>query len=1116
MNRLKLVQWLVLFLVVGGLLFSPHSFVIANGDDVRIAGEDRYDTAALISKKGWENGSEVVVIARGDNFADALAGAPLAKKVEAPILLSKSDKLPDVTKIELSRLKTEKVILLGGEEALSKSVKDDITSMGITVERIGGEDRFETSIKIAERIGSNETAIIATGLDFADALAIAPYAAEKQYPILLTRPDRLNESVDEYVDDFSNTIVVGGVNAVASKVEEKLPSPIRLAGETRYETAAAIISHFYDLNDHVYVSTGREFADALSGSLLAAKEGTAVMLVAQDEVPARVNTLIAEQKVRSFEVFGGPQAVKDQVVERLKSIISDYSDTDGAATLSEDAVVMTPTEETLLEQAFEQATIFDNGTFEITVPSSSKLATYEVGKLFVIPPEEEHPTGLMVQIGHKEKNGDKTTLLLGQPAIEDMFEEIKFSAEEELTVDNIIDLDLHDGVTLQAPGGGQVASYDEFRKVMLKQKSSSTSNLKGNKFEFGSLKLVMDAILYEKEIANRDMEVKLNGTMELSDMVGSTKIKKSRFSGKMKSFDMKFDADQIMKSELSVNWEGDIFPKDKKDTKKKILEGVDRSDRVTIGSITFTVGSMVIGEEARSKVPIGLTVFLVTTLDGEMEVVGKFSFIDEQSHHMDVNWKSKDNKFTAVAKSEQIKSEASLEVEGMIEASESTGLDAGLSILGLVPAVVENEMRQSVLLEGNGTVSLDFLDSDLSPEVEGCFLAEYNIDFNSDLKARMKAALGWWEFGFEYEKELLHLDLFETGFDMCIPSGAVTGSVSDAVSKEKLSGVKVTAYKEGEFFRTAVSKDDGSYELDLQPGFYKLDYKKDGYKSEILNDAEVTRDGLTYNPELKLVSDQHEGPGDVSGEITNALNGNPVNGATIEFRKGVNSKNGEVVQTTTTEENGQYKVKLDAGSYTGTITKEGFVTATFTITSIGGVHSQKQNATITPLLDEQETRIVLSWGENPSDLDSHVVGSFDGEELFHVYYVDEAYYDDEHEVTLDHDVTTSFGPETITLNQTEDGVYEYFVHNYTDREDIDSTSLSESGAKVEIYKGSYLIKTFYVPTNKTGVIWNVFNIENGQIIPINQVKEEYTSDGSSINASPSNTNKIKNSLTQMK
>ncbi|MDQ0482422.1 cell wall-binding repeat-containing protein [Guptibacillus hwajinpoensis] len=1115
MSRWKLVQWLLLFLIVGGLLLSPHSYVIANDDGGRVAGEDRYETAALISKSGWENGSKVVVVARGDNFADALAGSPLAKKVEAPILLSKSNSLPDVTSSELQRLKTEKVILLGGVEALSNSVKGVIEDMGITVERIGGEDRYDTSIKIAERIGSKETAVMATGLDFADALAIAPYAAEKQYPILLTRPDRLNESVDEYVDDFADTIVVGGVNAVSTKVEEKLPSPLRLAGETRYETAAAIISHFYETNNHVYVSTGREFADALSGSLLAAKEGTAVMLVAPDKVPDRVNTLVAEQKVRSFEVFGGPEAVDDQVVESLKSIISEYSDTEGAATLSEDAVVMTETEETLLEQAIENATIFDNGTFEITVPSSSKLATYEVGKLFVIPPDEEHPTGLMVQIGDKKNSGDKTTLLLGQPAIEDMFEEIKFSADKELTVDNIIGMDLHDGVTLQAPGGEEVSSYDEFQKAMLKQKSAP-STLKGDKFEFGSMKLAMDAILYEKETANRDMEVKLNGTMELNDMVGSTKIKKSRFSGKMKSFDMKFDADQTMKSELSVNWEGDIFPDDKKDDRKKILEGVDRSDRITIGSVTFTVGSIVLGEEARSKVPIGLTVFFVTTLDGEIELVGKLSFIDEQSHHMDVNWKSKDNKFVAIAESEQVKSEASLDVEGMIEASLAGGIDAGLSIYGLVPAIVENEMRQSVLLEGNGTVAFDFLDSDLSPEVEGCFLAEYKIDLNSDLKARMKASLGWWEFGFEYERQIGHINLFETGFDMCIPSGAVTGSVSDAVSKEKLPGVKVIAYKDGEFFRTATSEDNGSYELDLQPGSYKLVYKKNGYKDEVLHHAEVTRDGLTYNPELKLVSDQHQGSGEVSGEITDAINGNPVNGATIEFRKGVNAKDGDVIQTTATQENGQYNVSLDAGSYTGTITKEGYVAATFTITSLGGIHSKNQNATITPLLDDSETRIVLSWGENPSDLDSHLVGLSNGEERFHVYYGDRSYFDGDFSVMLDTDDTTSFGPETITLNQTEDGVYEYFVHDYSNQGEYGSNALSDSDAKVEVYKGSYLIKTFYVPTNKTGVVWKVFNIENGQIIPINEVREEYTSGGSSINSPPSFKDEIQNSLTQTK
>lgn len=125
-------------------------------------------------------------------------------------------------------------------------------------------------------------------------------------------------------------------------------------------------------------------------------------------------------------------------------------------------------------------------------------------------------------------------------------------------------------------------------------------------------------------------------------------------------------------------------------------------------------------------------------------------------------------------------------------------------------------------------------------------------------------------------------------------------------------------------------------------------------------------------------------------------------------------------------------------------------------------------------------RIVLNWGKYPEDLDSHL--SFPGS---HIYF--------QHKkgsfANLDVDDTDSYGPETITIENKKFGqTYHYFVHDYTNRDNLSSSKLSSSDAKVFIYVGQSLVKTYYVPKNKKGNVWNLFKINgNGEIIDINTI-----------------------------
>lgn len=262
----------VLFLSV-----FPYS-ALAAGRPERLSGSDRYHTAAAISQAGWEK-AETVVLARGDQYADALAGVSLAFKEDAPILLTRPDSLHPATQAELERLEAKNVIILGGAAAVAQAVEDQLADLGLNVERVRGANRHGTAAAVAGKVAPNgvDTAVIAYGSNFPDALAAASYAAAAGYPILLTDKAALPQETKDALKGLGvkNTIVVGGTGAIADSVLAELPEPIRVKGANRFATSVALAEHFQVQADHFYLSTGWNFADAITGSVLAAKRAPA-------------------------------------------------------------------------------------------------------------------------------------------------------------------------------------------------------------------------------------------------------------------------------------------------------------------------------------------------------------------------------------------------------------------------------------------------------------------------------------------------------------------------------------------------------------------------------------------------------------------------------------------------------------------------------------------------------------------------------------------------------------------------------------------------------------------------------------------------------------------------
>nr|WP_231784148.1 cell wall-binding repeat-containing protein [Lentibacillus sp. JNUCC-1] len=289
----------------------------------RVSGESRYDTAVEVSKEGWDK-ADAVVLARGDDYADALAGVPLAKQNDAPLLLTKTDALSPVTKAEIERLGAKTVYLLGGEGAISADVGKQLKKEGIKVTRISGKDRTETATEIANEItgGSASEVVLVNGYNFPDALSVASHAADQGLPILLTKDDTLSKATKKamYELGVNKTLVVGGTVAVSDSVAAEVPNAYRVSGKDRFSTAVEVAEHFGVDSKHYNVTTGMDYPDALSAAALAAKEGTGTILVG-NIVPETVKDFVSEQGFNTLTIIGGTAAIDPEIEVELSKLL---------------------------------------------------------------------------------------------------------------------------------------------------------------------------------------------------------------------------------------------------------------------------------------------------------------------------------------------------------------------------------------------------------------------------------------------------------------------------------------------------------------------------------------------------------------------------------------------------------------------------------------------------------------------------------------------------------------------------------------------------------------------------------------------------------------------------
>jgi putative cell wall-binding protein len=334
-------------LVKIGLLISSLMIIfpvnaLAAQTDNRIAGQDRFQTATAISEKFNSGTVQDVIITSGNNFPDALSASVLAKKLNAPILLVSStaaDSTAAFGYITQHLSPSGTVHIIGGTGVIGKDFETQLTGMGYqNVERIGGADRFATDILIAQKltVDKNTPVVIASGENFPDALSISSIASSKGWPILLVGKDYLPQAIQDYLanEQPSNVYIVGGTGVVSEDVESQVQSLVtgasiqRLAGQDRLETNALIIQTFTPSPKNIYFATGYDFADALAGSVLAAKTGDPIVLVdpSSSTLPPKIvsyfTNLTGQKDSPELVPFGGISAVPEAQLDTASSLLN--------------------------------------------------------------------------------------------------------------------------------------------------------------------------------------------------------------------------------------------------------------------------------------------------------------------------------------------------------------------------------------------------------------------------------------------------------------------------------------------------------------------------------------------------------------------------------------------------------------------------------------------------------------------------------------------------------------------------------------------------------------------------------------------------------------------------
>lgn len=311
--------------------------VHAAGRVIRISGADRYATAAQVAKENWDYGAKNVVLVSGEGYADAISASSLAKKLDAPILLTNCDSLNYNAKSALEKMQPSNVYVVGGKASISQRVRNSLRSYGYNLIELEGADRYETNVEVAKKLVElgvkADKVFLVGGEGFSDALSVAPVAAAKGQILLLGNNNysSMKPVINFIKDNSSKVTVVGTSNIINEYMYNNLGAVNRVnGGASRFETNINVL-HEFDSNlksSKLFIANSSEdkYADALVASALAGKTASPLVLVDKNGTTATNNAIdyISTKATRETDVkvVGGIGVVSESIVYDINNIIN--------------------------------------------------------------------------------------------------------------------------------------------------------------------------------------------------------------------------------------------------------------------------------------------------------------------------------------------------------------------------------------------------------------------------------------------------------------------------------------------------------------------------------------------------------------------------------------------------------------------------------------------------------------------------------------------------------------------------------------------------------------------------------------------------------------------------
>lgn len=324
--------------VDGTNLSTTIDVLVGNASDInkikienktRIAGNNRFNTAASISGKLYNRKVSNVVLANGYNYADQISASILGAGLKAPVFLVGNDTEYDkeaLSYIKQNMEKSGKVYLVGGKNSIKNALATSIKSLGFkNIERIEGKDIYQTHIKINDKLNVKKGSpiIIASGEGFADALSAATIAQVNKYPIILTEKNRLSKEAEAYIKNInpSKVYIIGGEGVVSGNVKNAVSSltgisdgnMVRISGADRYKTNMNVLKYFDIKGDTIAIASGTSFPDSLVGSVYAANSNAPILLVSNTIDLSEQSKYVYTKGYKNCIIFGGEGVVSDKL-----------------------------------------------------------------------------------------------------------------------------------------------------------------------------------------------------------------------------------------------------------------------------------------------------------------------------------------------------------------------------------------------------------------------------------------------------------------------------------------------------------------------------------------------------------------------------------------------------------------------------------------------------------------------------------------------------------------------------------------------------------------------------------------------------------------------------------